>query len=95
MSQSAAQIACKVRAFYPAPGAWSIWDGVIIKLTRAKISQGELAIGEIAIIDGEVVVGCGSESALSLISVLPAGKKEMSAGDWARGVRLSTGARFG
>lgn len=94
-SQSAAQIACKVRAFYPAPGAWSIWDGVIIKLTRAKISQGELAIGEIAIIDGEVVVGCGSESALSLISVLPAGKKEMSAGDWARGVRLSSGARFG
>ena len=94
-SQSADQILRKVRAFYPAPGAWSTWDGAGFKLTRAKISQGELSIGEIAIIDGNVVVGCGSKSALSLLTVVPAGKKEMKAGDWARGARLSPGAHFG
>ena len=80
---------------YPAPGAWSTWDGAGFKLTRAKISQGELSIGEIAIIDGDVVVGCGYKSALSLLSVVPAGKKEMKAEDWARGARLSPGAHFG
>ena len=94
-SRSAEEIARKVRAFYPAPGAWSTWDGAGFKVTRAKISQGELSIGEIAIIDGDVVVGCGSKSALSLLSVVPAGKKEMKAGDWARGARLSPGAHFG
>ena len=94
-SQSADQILRKVRAFYPAPGAWSTWDGAGFKLTRAKISQGELSIGEVAIIDGNVVVGCGSKSALSLLTVVPAGKKEMKAGDWARGARLSPGAHFG
>jgi methionyl-tRNA formyltransferase len=72
-----------------------MWEGVGFKLTRAKISQGKLSIGEIAIIDGEVVVGCGSESALSLLSVVPSGKKEMKAEDWARGARLSLGAHFG
>ena len=94
-SQSADEIVRKVRAFYPAPGAWSTWDGAGFKLTRAEISQGELSIGEIAIIDGDVVVGCGSNSALSLLTVVPAGKKEMKAGDWARGARLSPGAHFG
>ena len=94
-SQSADEILRKVRAFYPAPGAWSTWDGAGFKLTRAKISQGELSIGEIAIIDGDVVVGCGTNSALSLLTVVPAGKKEMRAGDWARGARLSPGAHFG
>lgn len=94
-SQSADEILCKVRAFYPAPGAWSTWDGAGFKLTRAKISQGELSIGEIAIIDGDVVVGCGSKTALSLLTVVPAGKKEMKAEDWARGARLSPGAHFG
>lgn len=94
-SQSADEILRKVRAFYPAPGAWSTWDGAGFKLTRAKISQGELSIGEIAIIDGDVVVGCGSKSTLSLLTVVPAGKKEMKAGDWARGARLSPGAHFG
>jgi len=94
-SQSADEIVRKVRAFYPAPGSWSTWDGAGFKLTRAKISQGELSIGEIAIIDGDVVVGCGSNSALSLLTVVPAGKKEMNAGDWARGARLSPGAHFG
>jgi methionyl-tRNA formyltransferase len=94
-SQSADEILRKVRAFYPAPGAWSTWDGVGFKLTRAKISQGELSIGEISIIEGDVVVGCGSKTALSLLTVVPAGKKEMKAGDWARGARFPSGAHFG
>ena len=94
-SQSAQVIVGKVRAFYPAPGAWSRWDGSSFKVTRAEVSQGDLAIGEITIVGGDVIVGCGSKSALSLLSVLPAGKMEMSAGDWARGARLSPGAHFG
>ncbi len=94
-SLSADEILRKVRAFYPAPGAWSAWDGAGFKITRAKISEGKLSIGEIAIIDGDVVVGCGSTTALSLLTVVPAGKKEMKAEDWARGARLSPGAHFG
>lgn len=94
-NQSAQVISRRIRAFYPAPGAWSMWNGAGFKVTRANIFQADLSVGKIAIIDGHVIVGCGQKSALSLLTVIPAGKKEMDARDWARGARLSAGAHFG
>ena len=85
----------KIRAFYPAPCAWSTWEENSFKITRAHAGTADLSVGEIAVIDGDVVVGCGEGTALTLESVVPAGKKEMTAIEWARGARLMQGAHFG
>jgi len=48
------------------------------------------------VFDGEkVFVGCAKSSCIELLTVVPAGKKEMSAADWARGARLQGGENFG
>jgi methionyl-tRNA formyltransferase len=85
----------KIRAFYPAPCAWSTWEENSFKITRAHAGTADLSVGEIAVIDGDVVVGCGEGTALILEAVVPAGKKEMAAIEWARGARLMQGAHFG
>lgn len=94
-SLSSELLSRKIRAFYPAPCAWSVWEENSFKITRAATHAADLAVGEIAVIDGEVLVGCGQATALCLTSVIPAGKKEMSAIEWARGARLMQGAHFG
>jgi methionyl-tRNA formyltransferase len=85
----------KIRAFYPSPCAWSTWEENTFKITRANTYTSDVPAGEIAVIDGDVIVGCGSGSALCLNSVVPAGKREMTAIEWARGARLTQGAHFG
>jgi methionyl-tRNA formyltransferase len=39
-------------------------------------------------------VGSGSNTSIELLTVIPAGKKEMNAADWARGARLKGGESF-
>ena len=85
----------KIRAFYPAPCAWSVWEKNNFKITRAHTFTANMPAGEIGLIDGAVIVGCGEASALCLDTVIPAGKKEMAASEWARGARLVQGAHFG
>ncbi len=88
-------VARKIRAFHPAPGAWTIWDSSVFNITRAAVILQDLSPGEISIIDGTPVVGCHHHSALSLLSVIPAGKNEMHGSDWARGARLVSGSYLG
>jgi methionyl-tRNA formyltransferase len=89
-----------IRACTPAPGAWTEFDGVRLKLGPVKttgeggmgrragggdlppLGPGELLIGH----DG-VLVGTGTSPVL-LGDVQPAGKRRMTAGEWARGLRL-------
>jgi len=85
----------KIRAFYPAPGAWCMWEENSFKITKSHVYAADIPAGQIWAIDGDVVVGCGGATALCLDSVIPAGKKEMKASEWARGARLSQGAHFG
>jgi methionyl-tRNA formyltransferase len=94
-NQSADLVVRRIRAFYPAPIAWSTWKGEGFRVTDARIHSLNAAPGEISVVDGSVTVGCGENSAIVLLSVIPAGKKEMPAIDWARGAHLETGAHFG
>jgi methionyl-tRNA formyltransferase len=75
--------------------AWSLFRGDSFKITSAELSHAAVNPGEIAVIDSDVVVGCGNGTAISLLTVVPAGKKEMDAKDWARGARLSRGELLG
>lgn len=93
--ENAQVVARKIAAFYPAPGAWTTWNNLVFKITRAGVATAHLSPGEISIIDGIPVVGCHDHSAISLLSVISAGKMEMQGSEWARGARLSSGAFFG
>ena len=83
----------QIRACTPAPGAWTTWDGERFKVGPATVEDGDLAPGEIQVQKSAVLVGTGSQ-VLRLGLVKAFGKKEMPASDWARGVRLESGAKF-
>ena len=93
--QTAVNIVNAIRAFTYEPGAWTTWKGESFKVTSARISQEiKLSVGEIKAFENSVFVGT-RDSAIELLSVVPAGKKEMMAIDWARGARLIGGELFG
>ena len=83
----------QIRACTPAPGAWTLLDGERFKVGPATVVDGDLKAGEIDVRKNDVIVGAGSQC-LRLGLVKAFGKKEMPAGDWARGVRLESGASF-
>ena len=91
----AKQISDAIRAFTYEPGAWTIWRGEPFKVCAVEISDVVVGNpGEVFVRDKSVYVVTGSAS-LELLKVIPAGKKEMEAIDWARGARLTGGEFFG
>ncbi|WP_110238563.1 methionyl-tRNA formyltransferase [Nocardioides gilvus] len=94
-SQPAVAIDRQVRACTPAPGAWSTHDGERIKIGRlTPVEREPLAAGELEVTKNAVFIGTGS-TPVQLGEVKAFGKKQMQAADWARGVRLESGVRFG
>lgn len=94
--QPALAVDRQIRACTPAPGAWTTYDGERFKLGPvrpdpdcASAEPGELITGK-----NSVHVGTATDPVL-LGDVRPFGKKQMAAADWARGVRVPVGARFG
>jgi len=86
--ESAEILQRKIHAFNPTPGAVSFLGEERIKILRAELSaenQGTALPGAIvAITDKGILIAC-SDAPLLITSLQPAGKKEMSAKDWARG----------
>jgi methionyl-tRNA formyltransferase len=81
-----------VRAFTPAPGAWTTLRGRRLKVTRAApvpdgvgagLAPGWLGVGP----DGRLLVGA-ADRPLELIEVQPEGRRAMSGAEFARGARL-------
>jgi len=91
--QNSLAILNKIRAFYPNPGAWTIFRAAKIKIDAAKISESILKPGEISLQGRSVLVGTGSSS-IELITVKAAGKSAMSAQDWANGQHLLAYEKF-
>lgn len=85
-------LSAKIRAFTSNPGAWTTFRGSVLKIASPKISQVELAPGEIAPIDKKVLIGTGS-LALEIGIVTAHGKQPIEAPAWANGARLVTGER--
>ena len=87
----------KVLAFYPNPIARTIFRGDVLKITRARLAVDagqQLAPGEVATTKNSFFIGA-SDGSLEILSVIPQGKSEMGASDWARGVRVEPGERCG
>ena len=84
-----------IRAFTYEPGAWTLWKEEPFKISAAKIiEQSSGAPGQVSVIEKSVFVATG-KGALELLRVIPSGKKEMDAIEWARGARLTGGEIFG
>jgi methionyl-tRNA formyltransferase len=94
-TQDSALIVNAIRAFTYEPGAWTLWKGESFKICATGVSNTSSGTpGQILVIDKSVFVSTGS-GAIELLKVIPAGKKEMDAIDWARGARLTGGEIFG
>ncbi|MFI7282728.1 methionyl-tRNA formyltransferase [Micromonospora chersina] len=82
----------RIRACTPAPGPWTTLRGDRVKLGPVTpVANGpELKPGELLVEKARVLAGTGTVP-VQLGEVRAAGKKAMSAGDWARGARVAAG----
>ncbi|MEU4371080.1 methionyl-tRNA formyltransferase [Micromonospora chersina] len=82
----------RIRACTPAPGPWTTFRGDRVKLGPVTpVANGpELKPGELLVEKSRVLAGTGTVP-VQLGEVRAAGKKAMSAGDWARGARVAAG----
>lgn len=87
----------QVRACTPAPGAWTAIHGDRLGIGPVAMLDDEppaLGPGEVQVTKRDVLVGTLTDP-VRLGAVRPAGKREMPAADWARGLRLESGTVLG
>jgi len=95
-STGADSILRQIRALDERPGTWTTFRServAIHKVHESLLANALKQPGEIAIVDGALLVRC-SDSVLEIAELTPAGKKRMSGADFARGARLTTGESF-
>jgi methionyl-tRNA formyltransferase len=90
----AAAVARRLCAFDPAPGAWSAFEGVEVKLFGPTLVLERGEPGAILRTDPALVVAAG-DGAVAVAEVQPAGRRRMPAADWCRGRGPRAGQRFG
>lgn len=73
------------RGLDPSPGAWFTWDGITIKLWKARQSDDILASGEWkSDFKTTLTIGC-SIGSISILEMQPEGKKRMSIKEYLNG----------
>jgi methionyl-tRNA formyltransferase len=95
-TEPASAVDRRIRACTPAPGAWSTYAGERIKIGPVRIvgNRERPAPGVLEVEKNAVYLGTGSEC-VELGEVQAFGKRQMTAADWARGVRVVSGEMFG
>ena len=87
----------KIRAFHPAPGCWSRFEGLRLKVWRTRHLT-ESVTGEPGTISrtagGKVAIAC-TDGALELVEVQPEGKKRLDAVAWFNGLHAEGAVRLG
>lgn len=85
------QVMSRILGVTPEPGAFATSQGSRLKILAAAPSSSDaprLGPGLVAAHAKQVIVGTAGDP-IALVSVQPAGKPAMDAGDWWRGTRLS------
>ncbi len=91
---AASELARRVRAFNPYPGATASLGGMPLKIWRAEVDDASGAPGLVLAADRQgVVVACG-RGALRLTEVQKAGGKRLPVGQFLSGTALAPGVRF-
>jgi methionyl-tRNA formyltransferase len=94
-SDTAVQIERQVRAFNPFPVASTNWRGGLLRVWRARaVAREQGTPGRIEVLDGGMLVRCGS-GALLIQELQRAGGKPMLTADFLRGVALAPGEILG
>ena len=90
----AGTVARQIRAFDPAPGAWTTLDGLELKLfgARAVDDDGGEA-GTVLLADGGLRVAAG-RGAVEISEAQPAGRRRIGVREWVHGRGVATSARF-
>ena len=96
-SRTAAETWNRLRGFQPWPGAYTSFRGKMLSVVEARPAEMRevRAPGEILVDGQRLLVQCGGETMLELVSVQPEGKRRMSARDFVNGYRPKTGEALG
>ncbi len=93
-TEDARVIARRIRAFDPAPGAWTTLDGTDIKMYGARpVARATGEPGTVVGIDGGLCVAAGT-GMVQICEAQPAGRTRVSTDEWIRGRGIALGARF-
>jgi methionyl-tRNA formyltransferase len=83
----------QVRAFDPAPGAWTSLEGCLLKLFGARQISGSGEAGTVLAAGAQLVVSAG-QGAVAIREVQPAGRNRIPVEAWVRGRGISVGQRL-
>lgn len=89
------QILNLIRAFNPAPVAWTRFRGETVRILEAAAQNPSYVLtpGSLRAEEKRIFVGTG-DSSIEILKLIPAGKKEMFVTDWLNGARLTPGEKF-
>lgn len=100
-SKSSGQIENLINAMNPEPVAWTTYQAQAFRIHEARttirensLAQLENLPGSVHEVDSRILVSCGHDESLELISVQPFGKSIMSAQDWYRGQQSKVRVTF-
>jgi methionyl-tRNA formyltransferase len=88
--RDAPALARQVRAFDPAPGAWTTLRDTPLKLFAAQPAEGSGSPGTVISAGDRLVVACGG-GALSIAEVQPSGRTRLPVDAWVRGRGIEVG----
>jgi methionyl-tRNA formyltransferase len=91
--RDAATLVRQIRAFDPAPGAWTSLNSGTLKLFSAREVPGTGAPGEV-LAAGERLVVASGRGAIAVNEVQPAGKNRLPVAAWVRGRGVTAGQRL-
>lgn len=91
--RDATTLARQVRAFDPAPGAWTTLNDCVLKLFGAREVPGTGEPGSVLAAGERVVVAAG-RGAIAVSEVQPAGKTRLPVEAWVRGRGVAPGQRL-
>lgn len=96
-NKPAFEIVNLVRAFSPRPGAFTSLEGTQIRVNIAETGPetGGKSTGEVVEVSKDSILVAAGEGSVLLIEIQPENRRRMNAGEFARGARLSAGAKFG
>lgn len=91
--ESSGDIANRVRAFAPSPGAYCMFRGKRVKILAARARAGTLLPAVLKVDAQRLLVGCG-KGLLEILELKPEGKRTISAAQFINGYRVQEGEQF-
>ena len=97
-SRTAQEVHDRIRGLSPIPLSFTYTpDGKMLKVIASQVSKRSVSapVGTVVSLEGgKITVACGT-GAVDLLTVLPEGKKRMSASDFINGRKINVGDRLG